>query len=71
MDGRLHRFALRSTLMVARGRNLNVRMTNEELAMLRDVAERNGFSLSDAIRQLVRRAYAEPAPARPKKKPKR
>jgi hypothetical protein len=53
-------------LMVERSRLLNVRMTEDEMAMIRDLAERFGLSQSDTIRQLVRRAHAEPASARPK-----
>jgi hypothetical protein len=45
--------------MVARKRTkaLNVRMLDEELAMLDAVAERDGISVSDWVRQAVRGAF--------------
>ena len=45
--------------MVERRRTkaLNVRMLDEELAMLDAVAERDGISISDWVRQTVRAAY--------------
>jgi len=38
---------------------LNVRMTAEELAMLRALAEGDGLSQSDVVRQFIRRTYRE------------
>jgi DNA-binding GntR family transcriptional regulator len=34
-------------------------MSDEELAMLRALAERDGLSASDVLRLFIRRAYAE------------
>jgi hypothetical protein len=57
--------------MADRPRVLNVRMTDEEMAMVAELAEAKGLSQSDAVRQLVREAHAEHASARPKRpKPK-
>lgn len=42
-----------------RQRHLNVRMTDEEAAMLRTLAAHEGVSQSDVIRLYIRRAYAE------------
>ncbi len=47
---------------------LNVRVTDEEVAMLKALAEHQGLNASDVIRQYVRRAFAE---AFPPKKAKR
>jgi uncharacterized protein (DUF1778 family) len=52
---------------------LTVRMTLEEMAMLKELAEADGISASDFVRQFVRRAHGErngPKP-RPKPKPKK
>ena len=66
------RSASSSTRMVWRERVLNVRMTDLEMAMVRDLAERSGLSQSDTVRQLIRAAHAQlPAkPATKKRKPK-
>lgn len=40
-----------------RKKTLNVRMLDDELAMLDAVAERAGLKVSDWIRQAVRRAF--------------
>jgi uncharacterized protein (DUF1778 family) len=56
--------------MVDRSRtlNLNVRVNADEGDMLRALAEREGLSASDIVRQYIRRAYAEAfPPKRPKK----
>jgi uncharacterized protein (DUF1778 family) len=53
--------------MQERPKNLNVRLTEEEDRMLAAVAEHQGLSVSDAIRQYIRRAFAE----LPRKKTKR
>ncbi|HMJ53183.1 MAG TPA: hypothetical protein VK540_13950 [Polyangiaceae bacterium] len=37
----------------------NARMTVDEVAMLRQLAEEDGISASDFVRQFVRRAYIE------------
>lgn len=51
--------------MVDRERVLNVRMTEAEMAMVRELAEHIGLSQSDVVRQLVRRAHAEIASVKP------
>lgn len=45
--------------MVERSRMLNVRVSEDEMAMLQAVAEAIGLSQSDTVRQLIRRAYVE------------
>jgi hypothetical protein len=45
--------------MADRDRVLNVRMTDDEDRMLKALAEHQGMSISDVIRQYVRRAFAE------------
>jgi uncharacterized protein (DUF1778 family) len=49
-----------------RERNLNFRVSEEEADMLKALAERQGLSASDFLRQYIRRAFAETFP--PKKK---
>lgn len=44
---------------VARNERFEVRFTESERAMLEALAERDGLSAGDIVRQLVRRAYAE------------
>jgi predicted DNA binding CopG/RHH family protein len=56
--------------MVDRERVLNVRMTEAEMAMVKDLADASGLSQSDIVRQLVRRAHAE-LDTKAKRKPKR
>jgi uncharacterized protein (DUF1778 family) len=53
--------------MVERQRtlNLNVRVTDDETRMLKALAEHQGMSASDVIRQYIRRAFIEAFP--PKK----
>jgi antitoxin component of RelBE/YafQ-DinJ toxin-antitoxin module len=51
-----------------RTRMLNVRIDDNEAEMLRALAEREGLSASDIVRQYIRRAYAATFPP---KKPKR
>jgi hypothetical protein len=53
-----------------RDRVLNVRLTEAEMQMVKDLAEAAGLSQSDAVRQLVRKAHSE-LDASPKRKPKR
>ena len=43
--------------MRARTKNLNVRTTPDEYVMLEDLAEAIGMSISDVVRQLVRREH--------------
>lgn len=54
--------------MVDRTKMLNVRVTDEEGEMVKALAEHQGMSISDVIRQFIRRAFAE---AFPPKKPKK
>jgi hypothetical protein len=51
-----------------RDQNLHVRMAEEEMRMLRAIAEADGLSTSDVVRQLVRRAFMERWPTKPKKR---
>jgi hypothetical protein len=53
----------------------HVRMSDDERTMLEAVADREGLSASDKVRQLIRREYAAvfgeaPSPKRPKPKRK-
>ena len=45
--------------MVDREKILNVRMTGDEMEMVKELADASGLSQSDTIRQLVRRAHEE------------
>lgn len=47
-----------------------LRMTAEEKAMLGALADRDGLSASDKVRQWIRREYAEAFGAAPSGKPK-
>jgi uncharacterized protein (DUF1778 family) len=47
-----------------RTRTLNMRVTDEEAEMLRSLAEHQGLSASDIVRQYIRRAFAEAFPAK-------
>jgi uncharacterized protein (DUF1778 family) len=54
--------------MVDRDKALNVRVTEDEDRMLKALAEHQGMSISDVIRQFIRRAFAEAfQPKRPKR----
>lgn len=57
--------------MVDRERVLNVRMTDAEMAMVRDLAESMGLSQSDVVRQVIRKAHAELASGPPRRRRKR
>lgn len=50
-----------------RERVLNVRMTDEEMGMVRALADAAGLSQSDAVRQVIRKAHAELPVRRTKK----
>jgi hypothetical protein len=53
---------------------LRVRMSEDERAMLTELADAEGLTASDAVRQLIRRAHADRGPVlseQPTKKPKR
>ena len=41
-----------------RDKLINLRATSEEVAMLHALAERDGISASDLLRQFIRRSYA-------------
>lgn len=56
-----------------RDEKFQIRMTSEERRMLEAIAEREGLSASDKLRQLIRRDYLATfgeAPS-PKRKPKK
>lgn len=57
--------------MVDRERVLNVRMTDAEMQMVKELAEHAGLSQSDAVRQLVRQAHSKLASEQPPKRRKR
>jgi hypothetical protein len=46
---------------------LNVRISDEEVDMLRALAERAGLTASDLLRQYIRREYAEAFPPKKRK----
>ena len=57
--------------MVDRPRALTVRMAENEVAMLKELADRDGVSVSDYIRLFVRRSHTEAfGAAKPAMKPK-
>jgi hypothetical protein len=45
--------------MGERERVLNIRLTDDEMNMVKDLAEHTGLSQSDAVRQLIRKAHAD------------
>jgi uncharacterized protein (DUF1778 family) len=51
--------------MVERTKTINVRVTDDEDRMLKALAEHQGMSISDVVRQYIRRAFIEAFP--PKK----
>jgi len=54
-----------------RSNQLHIMLSDEELAMVRGLAEANGLSASDYIRQFIRREHGELATeAKPKQRPK-
>jgi uncharacterized protein (DUF1778 family) len=55
--------------MVERTKTINVRVTDDEDRMLKALAEHQGMSISDVIRQYIRKAFAEAFP--PKKTTKK
>jgi hypothetical protein len=54
--------------MVDRAKYLTLRASDEEIAMLRALAEADGLSASDVVRQFIRRTYAERFGDKPPKK---
>ncbi len=56
--------------MVDRPKLLNVRMTEAEIEMIKELAEADGLSQSDIVRQLVRHAHAERFGPSPRGRPK-
>ncbi len=59
--------------MVDREKVLNVRVTEGEMRMVKELAEHVGLSQSDAVRQLIRKAHADAGLAneKPKAKPRK
>ena len=53
-----------------RTKRINLHATEAEQEMLRELAERDGVSMSDYIRQHIRRSHAEVFGAQPVAKPK-
>lgn len=53
--------------MAERTKALNVRVTDDEDRMLKALAEHQGMSISDVIRQYIRRAFLEAFPPRKRK----
>lgn len=51
-----------------RERVINIRVTEDEERMAKAVADHQGLSVSDIIRQFIRRAFAEAFPAKRSKK---
>lgn len=60
-------FTLNNDRMAPR-KNLNVRVTEDELAMLKALADAHGLSASDIVRQCIRREHEKIA-SPPKRKP--
>jgi uncharacterized protein (DUF1778 family) len=55
-----------------RSERVALRLTPEEAQVVTEVSDETGLSVSDVMRQALRRAYAEKfAAAKPKGKPKR
>lgn len=57
--------------MPEREKLFNVRVADNEMTMIRELSEAYGLSLSDTIRQLVRRAHAELSHDKQRKRSKR
>jgi hypothetical protein len=51
-----------------RSENFQLRMSAGELSMLRAIAEADGLTASDVIRQMIRREFMERWPMKPKAK---
>jgi predicted DNA binding CopG/RHH family protein len=57
--------------LLQRDKKLTVMMSDRELVMIRELAEHEGLSVSDWLRQALRRAHAEAFGApKPKRSPK-
>jgi hypothetical protein len=54
-----------------RTRTIGLRLTPEEDRVVSEVSDETGLSLSDVVRQAIRKAYADRFKAKPKRKPKR
>jgi uncharacterized protein (DUF1778 family) len=54
-------------MVIERPKRLNVRITHEEWSMLEALADREGMSASDYVRQFIRRAHATAFGDRPQK----
>lgn len=64
--------AVPSAAMAETETRIALRAKEEEIAMLRALAERDGVSSSDVVRTLIRRAYREAfGDSPPKKTPKK
>lgn len=50
-----------------RSRFFQMRISDEELRMLNAIAEADGLSASDVVRQLIRRSFTERWPSKPKR----
>lgn len=55
---------------VKRQNRVNMLVSDEELAMLRELADREGLTLSDWMRQAIRKAHVETFDGRPPKQAK-
>ncbi|HSY22443.1 MAG TPA: hypothetical protein VK841_10030 [Polyangiaceae bacterium] len=53
---------------IERDQNLHVRTTEDEMRMLRALADADGLSTSDVVRQLIRRAFMDRWPPKVKTK---
>jgi hypothetical protein len=64
--------ALHGLLMVERKRDkpLNVRLLEAEMAMLSELAERDGVTVSEWIRNVIRRDHLLAFSTKPRPKPK-
>jgi hypothetical protein len=49
--------------MPERPNQLKILLSDEELEQLRELGERQGLTVSDVVRQFIRREHAEPAVA--------
>jgi len=56
---------------IQRDEKFQLRVTAEERQMLEALAERDGYSASDKVRQLIRKAYVDAFGETPPKKRKR
>jgi hypothetical protein len=57
--------------MVDRNKYLTIRASDEEISMLRVLAEEEGLTASDYLRQFIRREYVAKHGSKAARKPKR